>query len=178
MNTPVLDTERLLLRPFQRTDAEAVFVGWESDPDVAKYMFWTSHNDIEKTKEWIAFECGQITKDDWYRFAIVQKETEDLIGTGFIYFEEEVNAWEIGYNLSKKYWGYGYATEAMMRIVEFAKEELGLTEIVGRYAKENPASGNVMKKLGFEYEKDIPYECNNGSIMREGIQCRLVLEKE
>lgn len=54
-----------------------------------------------------------------------------------------------------------------------AKEELQLSEIVGRYAVENPASGNVMKKLGFVYEKNIPYECNEGSIKREGIQCRL-----
>jgi len=90
MNTPVLETERLWLRPFQRTDVEAVFEGWESDPDVAKYMFWTSHNDIERTKEWIDFECGQIEKDDWYRFAIVQKESQELIGTGLIYFEEEL----------------------------------------------------------------------------------------
>ena len=48
-------------------------------------------------------------------------------------------------------------------------------EIVGRYAKENPGSGNVLKKLGFQYEKDIPYECNRGSVLREGIQCRLYL---
>ena len=47
--------------------------------------------------------------------------------------------------------------------------------IVGRYAKENPASGNVMNKLGFKYEKDIPYECNDGAVKREGIQCRIIL---
>ena len=35
----------------------------------------------------------------------------------------------------------------------------------------------VMKKLGFKYEKEIPYECNNGSVMREGIQCRYILDK-
>lgn len=46
---------------------------------------------------------------------------------------------------------------------------------VGRYAKENPASGKVMEKLGFQFEKEIPYECNNGTVLREGIQCRLAL---
>ena len=175
MNTPTLQTERLLLRPFTYEDAEDVFTCWESDPDVARYMFWTSHNDIEKTKEWLTFEIGQIEKDDWYRFAIVQKDTDELIGTGLIYFEEEVNGWEIGYNLGKKYWGKGYTTEAMSRIISFANEELGITEIVGRYAKENPASGKVMDKLGFQFEKEIPYECNNGTVLREGIQCRVIL---
>jgi len=175
MNTPTLVTDRLILRPFTYEDAQNVFECWESDLDVAKYMFWTSHNDVEKTKEWIQFEIGQIEKGDWYRFALVQKDTNALIGTALIYFEEEVDCWEIGYNLGKKYWGAGYTTEAMKCVIEFAKEQLGILEIVGRYAKENPASGNVMKKLGFQYEKDILYECNNGTVIRDGIQCRLKL---
>lgn len=100
-HTPVLATERLLLRPFHADDAEAAFACWESDPEVAKYMFWTSHHEIEKTREWIAFELGQIPRDDWYRFAIVIKDTDELIGTGLIYYEKEVSSWEIGYNLGK-----------------------------------------------------------------------------
>ena len=64
MKTPELETDRLLLRTFRETDVDAVFYGWENDAEVAKYMFWTSHNDIEKTKQWIDFEIGQIDKDD------------------------------------------------------------------------------------------------------------------
>ena len=50
MRTPMLETDRLVLRPFKEDDVTDVFECWESDPDVAKYMFWTSHNDIEKTR--------------------------------------------------------------------------------------------------------------------------------
>lgn len=177
MNTPILETDRLSLRPFREDDAECVFECWESDPVVAKYMFWTSHNDIEKTKEWIIFELGQIEKPDWYRFAIILKDTNELIGTALIYYEKEVECWEIGYNLGKKYWGKGYTTEAMKTVIDFAREQLKISQLVGRYAKENPASGNVMNKLGFQYEKDISYECNDGTVLREGIQCRLILDK-
>ena len=63
MITPILETSRLILRPFENKDAKNVFECWERDADVAKYMFWTSHNDIEKTKKWISFEIGQIEKD-------------------------------------------------------------------------------------------------------------------
>lgn len=175
MITPTLTSERLILRPFHENDAEAVFYGWESDPEVAKYMFWTSHNDRNKTTKWIDSEISKISKDDWYRFALELKDTKELIGTGLIYYEDEVECWEIGYNLSQKYWGKGYTTEAMKQIILFAKEELGIKEIVGRYAKENPSSGNVMKKLGFQFDKEIPYECNKGAIIREGIQFRLYL---
>ena len=66
----------------------------------------------------------------------------------------------------------------MKRVIEFATEELKLSQIVGRYAKENPAYGRVMAKLGFKYEKDILYECNNGAVKREGIQCRLLIDNE
>ena len=66
---------------------------------------------------------------------------------------EVINSWGIGYNLGKKYWGKGYTTEAMKQIISFAQEELGITEIVGRYAKENPASGKVMEKLDFDLKK-------------------------
>ena len=54
MRTPVLHTERLELRTFTIEDAKDVFECWESDPDVARYMFWCSHNDIEQTKNWVS----------------------------------------------------------------------------------------------------------------------------
>ena len=95
METPVLQTERLLLRPFGSGDTKDVFECWESDPDVAKYMFWTSHSDINRTKEWIQFEIGRISQPDWYRFAIVRKDTNELAGTILIYYEEDVKGWEI-----------------------------------------------------------------------------------
>ncbi len=66
MRTPILETDRLILRPFREDDVTDVFECWESDPDVARYMFWTSHNDIEKAGEWIAFKLGQIEKQDCY----------------------------------------------------------------------------------------------------------------
>lgn len=125
MNTPVLETDRLLLRPFCKEDARDVFECWESDPDFARYMFWISHNDIEKTKEWIAFEMGQIPSDKWFRWAVVVKAKGELAGTGLLYFETEYDMFEVGYNYGKKYWGRGYATEAMGRVVQYAKESLG-----------------------------------------------------
>lgn len=174
MNTPVLETERLLLRPFCKEDAQSVFDCWESDPDVARYMFWCSHNDLEKTKEWITFEISQIPAPDWFRWAVILKDTGALIGTGLVYFEEEYQLFEVGYNFGKEYWGKGYATETMRKIVEYARDVLHVKELVGRFANENPASGNVLKKLGFGNFKSIPYEANEGQNHYEGTECRLV----
>lgn len=168
MQTPVLETERLILRPFDENDGTDVFECWESDPDVAKYMFWTSHNDINKSVGWAREEASKINSEDWYRFALIEKDGSNLIGTGLIYYEEEVSDWEIAYNLGKKYWGKGFTTEAMSKIIEFAKNELKIRVIVGRHANENEASEKIMKKLGFKFIKDISYECNRGTVIREG----------
>lgn len=178
MNTPILETERLLLRPFSMNDTKDVFECWGNDPEVAKYMFWSCHENIKGTEEWLFFETSQIEKNDWYRFAVVLKNEGRLIGTVLIYFEREIENWEIAYNFGKKYWGNGYATEAMQKVIAFAVNDLHISEIIGRYAAENPRSGNVMNKLGFRYEKDIPYKCNNGTVIRNGIQCRLLLQQE
>lgn len=162
MITPRLETERLLLRPFEIEDVQNVFEGWETDPDVARYMYWESHNDINKTIEWLNYEINKIDAPDWYRWAIVLKETGELIGTGVIHFDDSYSKYGIGYNLGKKYWGKGYTTEAMKEILTFVKENLEISEIIGCHANENPASGKVLEKLGFQYNKDIPYECGSG----------------
>jgi len=60
MKTPILETDRLILRPFCLEDAQEVFECWESDPDVAKYMFWTSHNNINKAIDWEAMRMCKL----------------------------------------------------------------------------------------------------------------------
>ena len=45
-----LETERLILRPFEKEDAEAIFYGWASDPEVTRYLTWDTHESIEMTR--------------------------------------------------------------------------------------------------------------------------------
>lgn len=153
MKTPYLETERLILRTFKEDDAEEVFKCWESDPRVAKYVFWTSHNDINKTIQWVKKEISNIEEDNWYRWCIEEKSTGNIVGTCLIYYEEEVQNYEVAYNLGYDYWGKGYVTEAMKQVLCFAKNELKLKEVVGRHAKENIASENIMIKLIFHMQK-------------------------
>lgn len=135
-------------------DASEAFECWTNDPDSSKYMFWSCHNNIEQTKEWISFEIDMIPSDKWFRWAVILKDTNELIGTGLLYFEKEYELFEIAYNFGKKFFGCGYATETMQKIVLYAKDALKLEELIGRYAKINSASANVMKKLGFVYCRD------------------------
>lgn len=174
MKTPRLETERLLLREVQENDAEEIFDCWLQDEEVSKYMWWKACNDIEEAHKFVAFEIGQIQNEKWNRWMILLKETQEIIGTCLVFYnkEDRESHWDISYNLGKKFWGKGYITEAMKRVMQFAESELGMTECVTSYAKQNDNSANVLHKLGFCDEKEIRYECGGGEMITEGIVCR------
>lgn len=176
MKTPILETNRLLLRSFVLEDTQEVFECWQSDPEVARYMMWESSKEIEKTKEFINYELAMLQSDKWYRWCITDKESKTIYGTCLIYFNDEENCWDISYNLGKKYWGKGYITEAMKIVMDYAIHSLGIKECIASHAIQNPASGRVIQKLGFGYERDVEYICNGGKIHTTGKEYRLIIE--
>jgi RimJ/RimL family protein N-acetyltransferase len=89
------------------------------------------------------------------------KETGELIGSGGLSFREDRGVYELAYNLMKKYWNHGLATEASQAIIDFGKTTLRQTAFFGCHVKENPASGMVLTKVGFHYARDGEYYCDN-----------------
>ena len=157
MKTPVIETKRLILRPMTVADAESAFTNWTSDPDVARFMRWELHKDISETREWLVSEEAFVESDRVYNWGFVLKETGELIGSGGLVFIESRGMYELGYNIMKKYWGKGFATEAAQRIIDFGKNELKQGRFYCCHAKDNPASGKVMVKVGFQYQNDGVY---------------------
>ena len=157
MKTPKLETKRLILRTMTVEDAEVAFTNWTGDPEIAKFMRWERHKDIMETKEWLMAEEACIESDEVYNWGLVLKETGELIGSGGLVFIEEKGMYELGYNIMKKYWNKGLATEASAKIIKFAKSELKQRKFYCCHAKENPASGKVMMKVGFVYQNDGVY---------------------
>ncbi len=157
MRTPILETERLRLRPLIAADAESAFKNWTSDPDVAKYMRWELHRDITQTREWLRSEEAEIEGESVYNWGFILKETGELIGSGGLVFVQAKGMYELGYNIMKRYWGQGLATEAAQKIIEFGKDSLMQKRFYCCHAKENPAPGRVMTKAGFRYQGDCVY---------------------
>ena len=176
MNTSVLETERLILRPLKLEDAQEVFNCWMQDEDVCRYMYWHCTDDINVAQQFVDYEVSMIDSDKWFRWVIQDKETKVLYGTCLTYFNEDEACWDIAYNFGKPYWGKGYATEVMKKVLEFGIQTIGIKEVIASNAIENPASGKVITKLGFKYEKEIPYDCNGGEIHTVGKQYRLVVQ--
>lgn len=168
MTTPMLSTRRLLLRPFRKEDAADAYRLLFHPPRVAKYMFWARHTELRQSEEWVADELSSVSDADWYSFAVVRREDNQLIGMVSLYCDGEDRDWELAYCFGRGVWNRGYATEAVGRILSFGKDELRLERIVARFALENKASGRVLEKLGFRYERDVDYVSGNGAVVLPG----------
>jgi [ribosomal protein S5]-alanine N-acetyltransferase len=149
---PTLETDRLILRKMTPKDAEAVFA-YASDPEVTRYVIWDRHRTIEDSRNFLKhavrkYESGG--EPDW---GIVYKGDHHFVGTcGFASWEAGHARAELGYVLSREYWGRGLMPEAVRAMIAFGFERMGLNRIEARCIAENTASARVMKKAGMSYE--------------------------
>ena len=160
IGTQRIETERLILRKIAASDAEDMFNNWASDSEVTKYVTWRPHKTIEDTKGVIDFWLIDIDDADVYRWCIVWKENSQVIGTiDVVNLNEKLETAEIGYCLSRKYWGQGVMTEALKVVIDYLFSKAGLNRIVARHNVNNPASGRVMQKSGMIFEG---VQCQSG----------------
>ena len=163
LGTKVLQTKRLVLRPFVAEDADPMFRNWASDPEVTKYLTWPAHVSIEVTdyvlKDWIP----HYTEKDYYSWAIVPQkssgilpetaENEPIGNISVVRIEENTAVAEIGYCLGRSFWNQGFMTEALQAVIAFLLEQCGFNRIEARYDVNNPHSGQVMEKCGLKLQQ-------------------------
>ena len=93
-----LETERLLLRPFQIEDAYNMFNNWASNPNVTKYLTWQPHENVESTKTLLKSWISCYSDPLYYQWAIELKEIGQVIGSiSVLNVKESINEVEIGY---------------------------------------------------------------------------------
>ncbi len=149
---PKLETERLLLRPFELSDAPRVreLAGDKAIADTTLNIPYPYEKGM--AEEWISthqtkFETGKLVT-----FAIVLNETQELIGAIGLGINKMFKRAELGYWIGKPFWNNGYCTEAAHTVIKHGFSELGLHKIVATHLTRNPASGKVMEKLGMTKE--------------------------
>ncbi len=151
--TKIIETERLILRPYRSSDAETMFKNWASDREVAKYVTWNAHRSVTETEtvinKWLA-EYNELSRYNW---VIVLKELGEPIGSiDVVHIYDNIGAAEIGYCLGRQWWNKGIMTEAFKTVIKYLFEEIGFLQIRAGHAAPNAASGKVMRKCGLTYE--------------------------
>lgn len=144
-----LETKRLILRSFQESDAADLFA-YASNPEVGPPAGWNPHKDMEES---LAVIRDIFIPSD--TLAVVLKQTGRVIGSaGFVdkhRSELGLPSEEIGYSLSREYWGQGLIPEAVTAIIRHAFEELGYKALWAAYYDGNRKSRRVMEKCGMSF---------------------------
>ena len=149
----LFETERLVLRRHELSDAEDMYKNYCSNDNVTKFLSWNTHESLEATKEYLKnVALPKYEKENTYMWAVVLKETNEVIGC-IEASKVDLNFKSVmfGWVLSEKYWGQGLMPEAARVIRDYLFDE-GFVRIWAYHNKDNPKSGRVMQKIGMFHE--------------------------
>ena len=148
----IFETKRLLVRKLKHSDIEGFFE-LESNPKVLQYATGDPKN-YKESKEDLEqlIKRYDIPKNDFWIYAVENKENELFIGTVALVKDDEGND-EIGYRFIERFWGNGYATEICEGLIPYCKS-IGMKKLIGCVVDVNVASAKILERFGFkEIEK-------------------------
>jgi RimJ/RimL family protein N-acetyltransferase len=159
----ILETERLLLRPFEISDADQLFE-MDKNPNVHQYLWQKPVENIDEVYTYIKMVQKQYQENGIGRFSTIIKETGELIGwTGIKFVNDHVengntNFYDYGYRLNPKFWAKGYATEASIAWLDYGFNQMNIQEMNAYTHAENAASNRVLEKVGMTFMENYPDE--------------------
>jgi len=156
---PILETARLILRPYAADDIPDL-VSLIGAREIAATTLRIPH---PYTKDDARDFLASLAHSDQSNFAIVVRKDNHLCGGIGLRPDAPHHHAELGYWIGVPYWGHGYATEAGRSLVQYGFERLNLHRIFAMHFQENPASGRVLQKIGMRHEG-----CQRGHIYKWG----------
>lgn len=141
-----LETKRLIIRDWKESDAEDLFA-YAKDSDVGPMAGWKPHADLDESKQIL-----QMFMRERDTFAIEYKETNQVIGSVGLHKTKKATVvydLELGYVLSKDFWGNGIMKEAAQAVIDYAFHDLGIETLMVGHFIDNQQSKRVIEKLGF-----------------------------
>ena len=157
--THVLETERLVLRRLQRTDLDSLYALYR-DPDIRRY-FPDGTRTLEETSEELdVFLHGHPKRPELGLWATIEKKSGAFLGRcGLLPWTIEGRPEvELAYLIDKARWREGFATEASLGIVAYARDALRLERLICLVMPGNEASAGVARKVGMQLERDFADE--------------------
>ena len=149
---PTLESERLLLRKLELTDAPEI-QSIRSDERVMKYMDSERQSTEEHSERFISMKLKMYQENTGIFWAIIEKSTNTFIGDfSFFKMDHKNSRTEIGYTSKPEFWGKGYMQEAMTSIFNFGFDKLNLHNLEANINPGNDKSRAILIKMGFQKE--------------------------
>lgn len=143
-------TERLVLRPWEDSDAPALFE-LARDPRVGTRAGWPPHASVEESLEILR---DVLRGEEQYAVTLADGTLVGaigLIGAECCPYVDADDEYSAGYWIGADHWGRGYAPEAFRALIEHARRDLGAKAIWADHYEENGASHRVMEKCGLAF---------------------------
>jgi len=150
--SPILETERLRLRPVTDDDFDH-FAALYGDPDVMRFIGARGALTREQTRDRLDFMIDHWLRHGFGMWALFRKADGTFVGRCGMRYLDQTTDVELGYTLSKASWGQGFATEASRAVVRYAFEVMKIGRLVAIADPANTPSVNVMKKIGMTFER-------------------------
>ena len=147
----MLETERLILRSWQESDAESLYT-YASDPAVGPPAGWPPHTSVENSREIIK---TALSGAETYAVCLKDGKTIGSVGlhlNGSTDMTDRDDECELGYWIGKPFWGQGLIPEASRELLRHAFVDLGMRSVWCGYYEGNEKSRKVQTKLGFVYQ--------------------------
>jgi RimJ/RimL family protein N-acetyltransferase len=158
----IIETARLVLRPLRADDGPEIAAKinhYEISKNLARVPFPYTLADAE---DFLAWAAG-LDQRSAFRVICLRQHPAALIGVISYDWAEDRQRSELGYWLVQQYWGRGYMTEAARAMVDLAFTHSDLESLSSCYFNENPASGKVLARSGFE----VTGSCAQYSVARD-----------
>ena len=143
-------TQRLRLRLPELSDAAAIFHTYAADPEVTRYLIWQPHKAIEETNTFLKRAVDGWSTGNEFSWVIASKESGELIGMAGLRVRDFKA--DLGYVLGRRFWGNGFATEAVTPIANWALGQPDIYRVWAMCDVENAASARVLEKVGMKRE--------------------------
>jgi len=150
-NEIYISTERLFLRSVKLSDAVSI-IRYRSNPIVYTYQNWKPET-LEDVKSFIRESISSVPNipNTWHQLGIFIKENRELIGDIGIHFIDNLQV-EIGFTLSLEYQSKGYATEAVVEIINYMFYTLKKHRVIASVDPRNTKSISLLNRIGMRKE--------------------------
>ena len=153
IGTLTFETKRLILRRFSYTDDKDMLKYWISDEKIQNLYGEPVYKTQEEVRELLDKYISSYIKQDYYRWAIINKETEECIGQIAYFLVDSKNHFaEIEYCIGSEFQRRGLATEVTKAVIEFGFNKMNLHKVQISHKSINTPSKRVIEKCGFTYE--------------------------
>ncbi len=162
---PLLQTERLTLREYRRTDFD-LFADHLAHPDSSLHL-----GAADRQTAWRIFtsQAGLWLVHGAGWWSIEDKQSGQLVGSVGAFFREQATVMELGWNTYRAFWGKGIANEAAAAVLKYAFEVRGEPKVCALISTGNESSRRVAERLGMTYEMETEL---NGKVINSYVRER------